>query len=339
MKNNKGFTLIEVISILVLIAIVATLSFQVVANRIKKSKQRLKETLYETIEQAANKYMLANPSLDKYHTSRLCIEITTLQNNGFLETGDIKNPETNELINSYKVLAEYESDSKQYKYDVVQSCTPITTPIISDDLVETRNLVVSSGDGLYEDSDSYVFKGTNPNNYLSFNNKLWRIISIDKETKFVKIMSTTSVGEGYQENGVIPYLNASYETDYNSERRKLISTNSKWNTGVIDSTSTKVNIIKSLEKQQNSYYTVGLLSMSDYLNSFIGDNSYLKNGTYFLSNKTSSDNLWILNNNSLVAVQPSNSPVSCKIYPVIYLNLNARISEGNGSQLTPYKID
>ena len=39
---------------------------------------------------------------------------------------------------------------------------------------------VESGDGLYEDeyeSGRYIYRGTNPNNYIEFNNELWRIIA------------------------------------------------------------------------------------------------------------------------------------------------------------------
>ena len=43
--------------------------------------------------------------------------------------------------------------------------------------------LVSSGDGLYEDqyeNGRYIYRGQNPNNYVQFNNELWRIIA--KET-------------------------------------------------------------------------------------------------------------------------------------------------------------
>ena len=50
--------------------------------------------------------------------------------------------------------------------------------------------VVNSGDGLYYDdyTDSYVFKGGNPDNYISFNNEVWRIMSIDnnRNIKIIK---------------------------------------------------------------------------------------------------------------------------------------------------------
>ena len=43
--------------------------------------------------------------------------------------------------------------------------------------------LVTSGDGLYEDSyeaGRYIYRGTNPNNYVEFNDELWRIVA--KET-------------------------------------------------------------------------------------------------------------------------------------------------------------
>ena len=43
--------------------------------------------------------------------------------------------------------------------------------------------VVTSGDGLYEDQyedGRYIYRGSEPNNYIQFNNELWRIIA--KET-------------------------------------------------------------------------------------------------------------------------------------------------------------
>ena len=43
--------------------------------------------------------------------------------------------------------------------------------------------VVTSGDGLYEDqyeTGRYIYRGSEPNNYIQFNNELWRIVA--KET-------------------------------------------------------------------------------------------------------------------------------------------------------------
>ena len=49
--------------------------------------------------------------------------------------------------------------------------------------IDITDEVVSSGDGLYQDQyepGRYVYRGSNPDNYIQFNNELWRIIA--KET-------------------------------------------------------------------------------------------------------------------------------------------------------------
>ena len=58
-------------------------------------------------------------------------------------------------------------------------------PIPSDDVdMGGQNVeLVTSGDGLYEDqyeTGRYIYRGSEPNNYIQFNNELWRIVA--KET-------------------------------------------------------------------------------------------------------------------------------------------------------------
>lgn len=55
---------------------------------------------------------------------------------------------------------------------------------------QLKENIVTSGDGLYKDTleeNRYVYKGENPNNYLSFNNELWRIMAIENDAT-IKIM-------------------------------------------------------------------------------------------------------------------------------------------------------
>jgi len=60
-------------------------------------------------------------------------------------------------------------------------------------LIETA---VTTGDGLYADEyeeGRYVYKGANPNNYITFNNDQWRIISVEKDGT-LKIMRKDNIG-------------------------------------------------------------------------------------------------------------------------------------------------
>ncbi len=61
---------------------------------------------------------------------------------------------------------------------------------------ELKTKVTTSGDGLYKDTTEtgrYIYRGANPNNYISFNNELWRIISIENDNT-LKIIRNESIG-------------------------------------------------------------------------------------------------------------------------------------------------
>ncbi len=60
-----------------------------------------------------------------------------------------------------------------------------------------KGKVVTSGDGLYEDKYNegrYIYKGGNPNNFIKFNNELWRIISVEKDGT-LKVIRSNSLDE------------------------------------------------------------------------------------------------------------------------------------------------
>ena len=55
---------------------------------------------------------------------------------------------------------------------------------IIDNSVDITDNVVTEGDGLYEDiyeEGRYVYRGTDPNNYIEFNNELWRIVAKESD--------------------------------------------------------------------------------------------------------------------------------------------------------------
>ena len=59
-----------------------------------------------------------------------------------------------------------------------------------------KDKVVTSGNGLYADEyeeGRYVYKGANPDNYITFNNETWRILSVENDGT-LKIMKKDSIG-------------------------------------------------------------------------------------------------------------------------------------------------
>ena len=62
--------------------------------------------------------------------------------------------------------------------------------------IDITNNLVTDGDGLYKDvyeDGAYVYRGSNPNNYIYFNNELWRIISVEGDGTY-KIIRNEVLG-------------------------------------------------------------------------------------------------------------------------------------------------
>lgn len=62
---------------------------------------------------------------------------------------------------------------------------------------QLKENVVDTGDGLYKDiyeDGKYIYKGANPNNYITFNNELWRIISVENDNT-IKILKDELLSE------------------------------------------------------------------------------------------------------------------------------------------------
>lgn len=67
-----------------------------------------------------------------------------------------------------------------YNYSPYLNCgKEYETTYLKDKIIE--NSLVESGIGLYEDKDNYIMKGEIDNNYISFNNNLYRILRINSD--------------------------------------------------------------------------------------------------------------------------------------------------------------
>ena len=73
---------------------------------------------------------------------------------------------------------------------------------IIDNSVDITDNVVTEGDGLYEDiyeEGRYVYRGQNPNNYIMFNDELWRIIAKETDGTYKIIRNDVLPNRAYDE--------------------------------------------------------------------------------------------------------------------------------------------
>lgn len=65
--------------------------------------------------------------------------------------------------------------------------------------IDITDNVVTTGDGLYEDQyedGRYVYRGSNPSNYIEFNDELWRIIAKEADGTY-KIIRDEFLPQNY----------------------------------------------------------------------------------------------------------------------------------------------
>ena len=136
--------------------------------------------------------------------------------------------------------------------------------------------VVETGDGLYKDiyeEGKYTYKGANPNNYITFNNELWRIISIEEDGT-IKIMRNGSIGSqpwdsSNSNNWTRPatlntYLNGKYYDGIDSSIKNYIVSHS-WGIGAVTYYNNDLAYQISDENGTIWIGNVGLITVSEYL--------------------------------------------------------------------------
>ena len=116
MKRNKGFTLVELISILTILGIIALITIPIMTKTINKSKEKAREVQIEEIIKAAKKYAIKNsyvlPENVGSHTS---IEIETLINENYIDTDQIIDPVTETPITGCINIC-YKCSEVEYEY-------------------------------------------------------------------------------------------------------------------------------------------------------------------------------------------------------------------------------
>ena len=174
-------------------------------------------------------------------------------------------PSQEELNINFNITLEYSQAPNGY-------VEPVPT-ITSDDL---KALAVTEGDGLYADeyeSGKYIYKGANPNNYITFNNETWRILSIEADGR-IKIVrdellpsrkwDSTNSNNWDRPSDIKTYLNGEYLESITVNKDKIVP--STWSIGgVTIGNNDLAGQIASENGTQSQEASIGLITASEYL--------------------------------------------------------------------------
>lgn len=116
MKNKKGFTLAEILGIIIIIGILLVIVAPAITSRINNLKDKSKDTGYELVYMAVSQHITENklkyPSGKKY-----CIKISDIIDEGKL-TSPVKEIDTGKTIDDYSVLVSIYSSGNEY-YELI----------------------------------------------------------------------------------------------------------------------------------------------------------------------------------------------------------------------------
>lgn len=213
--------------------------------------------------------------------------------------------------------------------------------------------------------NNYRYSGSNPNNYVKFNNELWRIIGvINGKVKIIRNEAITTRTytdnnkNDYVESSLYNYLNGEYLNNTLVDVADAIDNNYWYVPSDEEIVNTlTANGVYSLELGENSnaygavYSKVGLLYISDYayaaapgdwvkkVNEYNTANNWLKYGTNMwtmVRDFNNIKNFFYIDTNGNVASGEITNTYSVR--PVVVLNNSNRYISGSGSEMDPYII-
>ena len=244
-------------------------------------------------------------------------------------------------------------------------------PILTGEAIYVGNQLVNiakSGDGLYKDEyedGRYAYKGTDPDNYIMFNDELWRIISIESDDS-IKIIKNEyeSYNMSWDYNNVNKwdapaslntYLNTNYLSTL-SDTDKIIQ--HSWNIGPVIRNNDDLITQIANEKETQWSGKVGLITVSEYLRA----NTNMQNcATFKLNNEnvdecsvtnwlTMSTTYWLISaeydssavwrismDSSIINNAPNYTPSPSAVVPSVYLTPSITL-QGTGTKENPFVI-
>ncbi len=113
MRNKKGFTLVELLAVIVILGLIAVIAAPLVLGTINSSKDSLSKEQKNRIIEAAKIYAVKNGHCG-------CVTIADLHSGGFIESEDIANPKDGSNFGG-GVKLEWKDNQYVYSYD--SSCS------------------------------------------------------------------------------------------------------------------------------------------------------------------------------------------------------------------------
>ena len=338
---KKGFTLVELIAVVAILGLIALIVYPAVGSVIRNSRESSYKNQVAVIEKAATTWSVDNATALPDDGTVYHLKVSTLLKEGYISNDEIKDPrDTSKNLNG-TVEIKYDSSIKQFTYNYIDEDTEdeIAMDTLSNTIINNSKkkalLVANNG----------VYKGSNPDNYLKLDGKIWRIIS-NNDNGSIKIISNSQTAKiSWDINGNTNFDNSTIKTYLNNTFYNSLNRIDEFQLSDF-CISYENNHCVETEK-----ISVGLLTTEDYLNAsnnlncktgheadciqgnYLSDFS-VNNGPEYTLN-SNSDNIYVINNG---VIDMKNSTENLNVRPVVTIHKTAKIIGGSGSKTNPYII-
>lgn len=114
MMNKKGFTLVELIGVIILLSAVALISVPIINSTIRNTKEKAYKGQINSIIKSAKRYVT---EIGPKSETEFDITISDLITNKLLEDDAVKDPRDNSnMLNTVSIHVTYNSNTKSYSY-------------------------------------------------------------------------------------------------------------------------------------------------------------------------------------------------------------------------------
>ena len=194
-KNKSGFTLIELLAVIVILAVILVIAIPRILDVIETSKKDSFKNAAQLIADSAEKKKVSDKLLGK-DEEITCKDVAKINDEDYASCIITFDSEGNAKVNitgkgKFKGLKITNGTKENAE---VKEITKPTYGMKATEYI--TNLLEYNGEGLKIDNtpdQNIRYYGSNPNNYVRFNNELWRIIGVFGNN--VKLIRKDSLGK------------------------------------------------------------------------------------------------------------------------------------------------
>lgn len=374
--KNKGFTLIELIAVVVIMGMLLLIIFPATSRLIKSNESKKYDTYYDAVKEQLGVYARTRRDELGGIKGSGCAEDKTLsellnyeyikayeedKNVSCLSPSDFSRDQLIVLgIDLSRQYVDVRIDNNEGRVSVTYSmiCVknyddPTTMSLLYKKLVEKSstcdsyvpeiaNSLINEITGKYtvepKGTTNYL-TGAQTNNYVWYSGKMWRITNYDTATKTIKLVSDEVVS-------IVNYDNNTFDDFANSNVGKWLEeyfvptlrNSSKY---VLTSKwfygEVGANVTEPIETGVSYESKVGMLNNYEYSKASGFLNVSDQEKNYWLLSKSSGNNAWYVNNSGVITSAAMSSYYGFR--PSIVLNPNVTFVNGTeGTKTKPYKL-